>query len=196
MRTLVLLLALCAACLAPAPDLGTVRVGVDDSLSGTEGWTPEQRAAIVDELVALHALGPAWVLTTPGDADVVVRAAALADGACGRYTPGLRYVEVDAACAAGFDGLRRAAGHELAHWLTWTHWGWAGHLCDWPANVPPPPGCHASITCLHGACLLAPGLRGTVTATGEDYQDTYASGAVEAPDVELIRRCAARGRCE
>lgn len=202
MRTLALLTALAAlaACGVPSQNdpitYGTVRVALGPGLDGTP-WRDDQARELVAELAALAALGPAWQLTSEGAADVVVRPAALAGGACGRYVAGAAFVEVDPACTAGYLALRRAAGHELTHWLTWTRWRWLGHLCSWPYNAPVPAGCHPLIVCRD--CLMSPGLA-PADDMGPTWSEAYTGPVIDpAPawqDLELIRGCVARGRCE
>lgn len=187
-----------AACTAPSQHdpatYGTVRVALGPGLDGTP-WRDDQARELVAEVAALAALGPDWVLTSEGAADVVVRPADLA-GACGRYVAGAAFVEVDPACTAGYLALRRACGHELLHWYLYRTARWLGHLCSWPYNASAPPGCHPSIVCAD--CLLSPGL--VPPDDGPTWTEVY-TGAVAEPapgwgDLELVRTCHARGRCE
>ena len=192
------------SCAPPAPDpsLGVVRVALADSRDGAWGWTPPQRQAIAEEIVALAALGPEWRVVDPSDADVIIFAARLDAAGCGHIeanpASGGVLIEVDTQCAQGLTGIQRAAGHELAHYLTFTRWRSLLHLCDWAINDPPPPGCHPTIRCPNGLCLLAPGLRGVVDRGMfvEDYADDFADPAVREPDTDLVRACARAGRCD
>ena len=201
MRTLALLLALAAlaACGVPSQHdpaaYGTVRVALGPGLDGTP-WRDDQARELVAELAALAALGPDWQLTSEGVADVVVRPAALAGGACGRYVAGAAMVEVDPECTAGYDGLRKAAGHELGHWYLWRVARYLGHLCRFPLNTPVPPGCHPTIICQASGCLMEPGVRGGLIDGVEDWQATFADSTPTDADLALFRRCVERGRCE
>lgn len=201
MRPLVLALALLAACTAPPPPLFAVTVGLDESLDGVHGWNADQRRALADYLdVQLDAWALDFRLVAPGAAEVVVRAADLSGtGACGRYTLGTRYVEVDAACAMGLDGTRRSAGHELGHYVLITRWGWRGHLCDWAINEPPPAGCHRTLRCPHDDCVMSRGLRAPEwdgPSTSEAYVPPIAEYLPAPSDVDLIRGCVRNNRCE
>jgi hypothetical protein len=185
-----------AGCVAPSqadPSVyGTIRVALGDSLDGVWSWSPDQRRALTAALPQLDALGPAWVLTDEGTADVVVRAASLRGG-CGGYDPGLAFVEVDAACTSrvgGFLALTRAVHHELFHYYLGRRFGWYGHLCRRAADRA---DCHATIEC--DDCLLSPGLAQPDEGPGFEsaYVPTPSESAPAAADLELVRRCAARG---
>ena len=117
-------------------------------------------------------------------------------GACGRYVLGGTVVEVDPACTMGLDGVRKAVGHELFHFVLITRFAWPGHLCRWAINERAPAGCHPTIQCPASGCLLEAGLRGAPVDGVEDYVATFADGSVTDADRELLRGCVARGRCE
>ncbi len=196
MRTLAPFLAVILAACTTAPSqhdaavYGTIRVAVGPSLDGLHSWQRDQVRAIEDGILALSALGPDVRIVSEGESDVTVRAASLG-GACGRFTPGLRFVEVDATCTQGFPELRAVAAHEVMHWLTHSRYGWTGHICELPGDSR---DCHPAIT---GTALLNPGVRmpdydGAGTAevwTGDYPQDVPAQA-----DLDLIARCQ-RGSC-
>jgi hypothetical protein len=108
----------------------------------------------------------------------------------GRYLPNTRYVEVDPAvpCIDGYLALRRAAGHELMHWLTSSRWHWLGHIC---AASDPGADCHPTIRAPDA--LLAPGLH-RAQDTGPGWDEAYVPAVAEpAPtdaDLALVRALA------
>lgn len=199
MRILIVLLLLCG-CVAPSQRdparYGTVRIALGASLDGLYDWRPDQRAQLDPIATELDALGPDFVWVSEGQADVVIRAASLASGACGEYHQGLAYVEVDASCTQGYLAMRRAASHEIVHWYTWNRWRWVGHLCQWPLNSSPPAGCHPTIRC--DRCLMAPGLTPPNT-TGPGFEEAFvppvAEPAPDYADLELVRTCQTQSRC-
>ena len=128
--------------------------------------------------------------------DEIVAARLDGAGACGRYVLGGTVVEVDPACTMGLDGVRKAVGHELFHFVLITRFAWPGHLCRWAINERAPAGCHPTIQCPASGCLLEAGLRGAPVDGVEDYVATFADGSVTDADRELLRGCVARGRCE
>src|SRR5512147_2822988 len=162
MRPLLLLLAaLTVVACEAAPMLPPVRVALAGSRDGVLAWSQTQRAAIAPYLERrLDRTGADFsFVEDPAAADVVVRATDMTADACGLYDRGDTEVRVNAQCAAGETGLLRAIGHELLHWLTDHRYGWLGHLCTWPVNVAPPPGCHPTLVCPGEDCLLGRGLR-------------------------------------
>jgi hypothetical protein len=190
MRALLLALAaIIAACTAPSQTdearFGAVTVAFSESLDGVWDWRQDQLVELRAELKALSAVGPVFRETSEGSADVVVRAASL-NGPCGLFRAGLRYVEVDAACTAGFGALKAATGHELLHFYTWKSFGWLGHVCDHPGDDPT---CHATVT---GPSLLAPGLARVDPGPGfsEAYTGDFVDGVPTDADLALVRALA------
>lgn len=190
MRAVAAALALLALSCTAAPSqrdpaaYGSVRVALGPSLDLVHDWLPEHRAAVAAALEQLDGLGPDFVLTTEGEADVVVRAAAL-EGGCGSFSPGLAFVEVDGPCASqrgGSPAVARAACHEVAHWLTYSRWRWVGHVCRDPRDAA---DCHPAVTCPSGDCLLSPGL--ARPSKGPGYVEAFAEFADPAPAVEDLR---------
>lgn len=188
-----LLSLLFAACVAPTqsnPALyGTVRVGIGPSLDGVWDWRQDQHDQIVAELATMSALGPQWVYSSEGDADVVIRAADL-HGSCGAFSRGLRFVEVDATCVHSSLELQQAAAHELMHWWTWTQHGWLGHICQ---HVGDASDCHPSIW---GLAVLNPTIGGVDPGPGFDevYSPPIGDPTPGEYDLELFSRCQA-GSC-
>lgn len=137
---------------SPAPSGPSVRVALADGLDWT-AWRDDQRAAIERYLPTLSRVGVRFALARESEADVLVRSwdagAGCLDGAA-RYVVGYRYVEVDAACVGGLDGLRLAVAHELLHWLTHTRSRWVGHVCKLGTESS---DCHPTV---HGRSLLNP----------------------------------------
>lgn len=166
MKILLTLALLLAACRPPAPSAPrpdrVVRVAVEDGLDWT-AWRDDQRAAIERYLPTLSRVGVQWTIARESEADVLVRSwdagAGCLDGAA-RYVVGYRYVEVDAACVGGLDGLRYMAGHELLHQLTWSRYRWLGHVCRFANETT---DCHPTV---RGKSLLNPYV--AVNATGEE----------------------------
>lgn len=195
--------ALAAGCLAPSQRspsrFGVVRVALADSPDGVFGWSQHQRVLLDPYInVTLDALGPDFQLVDLiSSADVLVRATgAMPDGACGLYRAGDAEARVNSACAQGDDGLRRAVGHELLHWLTDHRFAWVGHLCEWPVNAPVPPGCHPTLRCVD--CVLSPGLRAP-DETGPTFTEAYvppiADPVPAQADLDLIDRCDRQRAC-
>jgi hypothetical protein len=200
MRHFALMLAALTAC-AAAPSqhdasvYGTVSVALGPSLDGVYDWRPEHAAAVIAALDDFEALGPATVFTDEGSADVVIRAASLTRG-CGAFSPGLRFVEVDAACASqqgGTPAVARAAMHELAHWYTHQRWGSAPHACRHPSDGA---DCHPTVTCPSGDCLLSQGV--ARFDDGPGFTEVFASfqdWRATPDDLALVAHCQAAGRC-
>jgi hypothetical protein len=191
-------LVLCA-CEAPTQfdpgTYGTVSVAFGPSLDeGNEPWRSDQLPYLQRELSALNGLGPSWTQTDEGSADVVVRPFDSGQGCtkgAGRYVPGSDYVEVDPACAGGYDALARAAGHELMHWLTDHKYHWVGHLC---AHTTDATNCSRLVTCQD--CLLSPGLLQMDDGAGLDEAwAPYADPTPAAEDLQLVASCQAAGSC-
>lgn len=184
-----LLLTLLGACAAPSQldeaRYGRVTVAFGPSLDAVWDWRQDQLPELRAELAALSAVGPVFREAPEADADVVVRAADLG-GPCGRFQTGLRFVEVDATCAAGYLQLRAAAGHELLHWATWTKWGQVWHVCEHPEDGM---RCHPTVT---GPALLNPGLARIDDGPGfsEAYTGDFADGVPTDADLRLVRSLA------
>ena len=197
------LMATMVYCVAPSQrnpsTYGTVRVALADAPDGSWGWSQHQRDLLDPYInLTLDALGPDFVLIQSlGDADVLVRASDSTGDACGLYRRGESEVFVNSQCAQGDDALRRAVGHELVHYLTDHRYGWLGHLCTWPINDPPPPGCHPTILCQD--CLMSPGLR-QIDLAGASFDEAYvppiADPAPAAEDLQLISHCQDAGQCQ
>lgn len=147
---------------SPAPSGPSVRVALADGLDWT-AWRDDQRAAIERYLPTLSRVGVRFEVARESHADVLVRSwdagAGCLDGAA-RYVVGYRYVEVDAACVGGLDGLRYMAGHELLHQLTWSRYRWLGHVCRFANETT---DCHPTV---RGKSLLNPYV--AVNATSEE----------------------------
>lgn len=153
---LFLALALLACTPPPAPlspsTSDAVRVAIADGLDWT-AWRDDQRTAIAAYLPALSRVGVQWTLVHERDADVLIRswdAGERCPSGAAHYPVGWRYIEIDAACVGGFDGLRYMVGHELLHHLTWTRYRWLGHVCRF-ANESN--DCHPTVL---GKSLLNP----------------------------------------
>lgn len=171
-----------------------MRVAFASSADGVYAWRADQLDQLAPLFTELDAIGPDFVQASEADADVLVRAASL-DGACGRFTTGNTYVEVDAACAQGYLAMRRAAAHEIIHYLTWTRWHWVGHVCQWPIGTTIPAGCHPTIRGVDA--LISPGLTGfdDGPSTSEAYTGQIADPTPTQSDLDLIAHCQAAGAC-
>lgn len=136
MRALILLALLssipsgCVRVPRPDPQYGVVRVAFGTPLDDADPWLPDEIVELRREIGQMQALGPAFVETDEGNADVVLRpfdskAADPRHKRCGadsaRYHPGSDYAEIDTDCTQGYDQLRSAAGHELGHFLGLPH---------------------------------------------------------------------------
>lgn len=186
------------ACNVPEPArYGVVKIALGPSLASSYDWRPDQRAALEPLARELDALGPDFVWVSASDPDsIVIRPEMLPAGACGAYRLGEETVSVDPVCTAGFQALRKAAAHEILHAFLWRRFRWSGHLCWFPLNAPVPPGCHPTRVCRD--CLLSPELQGEdVWGDGiEEYTPAVAWPEPQAADIELVRSCFERGRCE
>lgn len=146
-------LALLAAALATcAPSqhnesvYGIVHVAFGAPLDDAGPWRPDQLGPLRDELAALGALGPTFVETDEGHADLVIRPfdSTAADplhrpcgAGVGRYHPGSRYAECDPACTHGYEQLQACAGHEAGHYVGMAHVAAPGEACgDCDPRVP------------------------------------------------------------
>lgn len=165
---------------APASSGDAVRVAVVDGLDWT-AWRDDQRAAISAYLPTLSRVGVQWTIARESDADVLVRSWDAGEGCldgAARYVVGWRYVEVDAACVGGLDGLRFAVAHELLHWLTHTHSRWIGHVCKLGNEAS---DCHPTV---RGRSLLNPVL---YESPGETLGDLLIDSAPTDTDRALLR---------
>lgn len=200
-----LLAALCglaaARCALPdqadAARFGTLRVAFGPSVSDPAlDWRADQLAELEPGVRLLAHLGPAVQVVGEGDADVVVRPFDSGPGCTrgvGRYTPGARFVEVDPACAGGYLALERSVNHEVAHFFTYTRWGWAGHIC---AHVADRGDCSSVVA--SPDALLSPSLVGG-DALGPSTSEAYVP-AVDEPapadaDLRQVDLCERAGRC-
>jgi hypothetical protein len=121
MNHFALLLALFLLSCAPSQHdarYGTVRVAIAPE------WIEPQRSWIQSELQSLNALGPTFIESSEGSSDVTVRpfdSGPNCQRGAGMFVPGSTAVYIDPACVAGEFETRRAAGHEIGHWLHMEH---------------------------------------------------------------------------
>lgn len=97
-------------------------------------WRVDQLRAIQDEIMALWALGPTFVITQEDQAKLLIRPFdAKVDGMpkdqVGRYQEGTNFIECDPARAEGYEALKTCIGHEIGHWLR------LRHVCQQPYEV-------------------------------------------------------------
>lgn len=177
-------LALLACTPPPAPlspsTSDAVRVAIADGLDWT-AWRDDQRTAIAAYLPTLSRVGVRWTLARESDADVLVRSWDAGEGCldgAARYVVGWRYVEIDAACVGGLDGLRLAVGHELLHWLTHSRARWIGHVCKLGNEAN---DCHPTV---RGRSLLNPVL---YESPGETLGDLLIDSTPTDTDRALLR---------
>lgn len=156
---------------APASGWRSVEVWV------APGFAPAARAAILSELLRLHALGPAFVVApAPGGGVVEVRpfrGDCFADVL--HVLPGSRVVEVDLSCMSSTEAVEQVVGHGIGHALG------LSHVCTAPGELPEcsPVG--------YGLALMGPRLRRT-TGLGEVFSG--ARGTADPTDLdraELLR---------
>ncbi len=189
------------SCTSTAPDpvrFGVVKIAFGPPLDNSVAdWRADQRQAIEPIATELDALGPDFQWVSSADPEsIVIRPAALSPGVCGFYRLGESTVQVDPACSEGFAALRKAAAHEVVHAFLYRRFRWAGHLCWYPLNSPPPPTCHREIVCQ--SCLMSPAIQGRDEWV--DGEEDYSSSAVfsepQRADIDLVSRCFRDGACE
>ncbi len=186
-RHLSLVLVLLAACAPSQHDqvaYGVVRVAIS-----TE-WRDPQAGYAAAAVADLSALGPTFVVVTDAP-DVTVTPFEVLDcdrDGAGRYTRGATVVAIDPVCTPGELAFRTAVGHELMHWLTWTRWRWAGHICRHDGEAP---DCHPTI---FGTAMLNPALTYGDATIGYDeaFVGDVPTWQPQQPDLDLVRTLAGR----
>lgn len=160
------LVAGCATFPRPLPAVyGTVHVAFGVPLDAADPWRDDQIAQLRTELRSLAALGPEFVETSEGAADIVLRPFDSREAdpehtPCGsgvaRFHIGSDYAEIDPTCAHGYGELRAAAGHEIGHFLG------MGHICQHEEeNASCVPG-------LRGDAVMNPSVSYQVDDSAED----------------------------
>jgi len=192
MKTLLLLSILLLSCAASVSqhsetNYGVIRVALGEALDDADPWLADERTQIVQELRELGALGPTFVLVSPGASVVDVTLRPFNSGqecasGVGRFHVGSHYVEVDPECTQGYDELKTAVGHEIGHWLG------LQHICQHPGDAR---DCDARAG--YGVALMNPHVSYDVLPEGHDLppdafdDQTYSQDAPTSLDLAEFR---------
>lgn len=162
---------------------GTVKIGLD-SPDPTRPWTQHEREVIAGALHEAERLGPTFVLTSVGQADVVIYRWVLncnRDGAAFYYN---NQIYIDPGCVHSGDiALRNMAIHELGH-----HFG-MHHICLSGQTVNAQPTDLDSCSPLgSGKAIMNTGVEGEYSFDPEDRGSDLPVDSVTRLDILEFRR--------